>query len=96
MIEVLSPTQRDEALGELQDWNYDAERDALHREITPADFCQAFALMTRIAFEAEKNDHHPEWSNVYNRISIWLKTHEANGISLRDLKMAREINKIIL
>ncbi len=73
-------------------WTHDRERNALYRHIRLADFAETFALMTRIAIVAEKADHHPEWSNVYNRLDIWLTTHDAGGISERDLSLAREIN----
>ncbi|KAG5721160.1 hypothetical protein E4T56_gene6188, partial [Termitomyces sp. T112] len=58
---------------------YDAARKAIHRRIRLHDFAQALALMVRIGVEAEKRDHHPEWTNVYNRLDIWLTTHDAGG-----------------
>lgn len=95
MIEALSEAERDQALRELAAWRYDGERRALYRKIMLADFSEAFALMTRIALEAEKRDHHPEWSNVYNRLEIWLTTHEAGGVSTRDLAMARVVDRLV-
>lgn len=91
-ITKLTAGQRDEALATLPDWRYDEGREALFREITGPDFVATFALMTRIALEAEKADHHPEWSNVYNRLSIWLTTHDAGGVSERDVRLARLID----
>ena len=72
------------------------ERDnALHRDFTFADFRQAFAFMTEVAFAAEKMDHHPDWSNVYNRVSIKLNTHDAgNTVTDRDRKLADRIDGI--
>ena len=63
--------------------------DALRREFVFADFVQAFAFMTRVALVAEKHDHHPEWSNVYNRVSITLTTHDAGGLTAKDVALAR-------
>ena len=72
------------------------ERDgALHREFTFADFSEAFAFMTRVAFIAEKLDHHPNWSNVYNRVSIALTSHDAgNTVTDRDRTMAAAIDDL--
>ncbi len=73
------------------------ERDgALHREFTFADFGEAFAFMTRVAFIAEKHDHHPNWSNVYNRVSISLTSHDAgNTVTDRDRTMAAAIDDLV-
>ncbi|MCP5398230.1 MAG: 4a-hydroxytetrahydrobiopterin dehydratase [Sphingobium sp.] len=95
MIEKLSSQKIETALAEHADWQYDDTRDAFHRELHLKDFSEAFALMTRIAMEAEKADHHPEWSNVYNRLSIWLTTHDANGVSERDVKMMAAIDAMV-
>lgn len=92
-IVPLPPHEREAALGHLPAWTYDADRKALYREIVLEDFTAAFALMTRIALEAEKEDHHPEWSNVYNRVSIWLTTHDAGDVSARDVRLAAVIDR---
>ncbi len=84
----LTPDARTEALRRLPFWCYDEERKAFFRHLELDDFSTAFALMTRIALAAEKADHHPEWSNVYNRLDIWLTTHDAGGVSERDVSMA--------
>ena len=94
MIESLNDKQRAEALPRLPLWSYDADRRALYRQIIVADFSAAFALMVRIALEAEKADHHPEWSNVYNRLDIWLTTHDADGLSSRDIALAETIDRL--
>lgn len=91
-ISPLTPEARQDALAALPSWTYDEARKALFREIVLADFSAAFALMTRIAMEAEKADHHPEWSNVYNRVSIWLTTHDAEDVSDRDVRLAAIID----
>jgi 4a-hydroxytetrahydrobiopterin dehydratase len=75
---------------ELPDWQFGAERGGtIRREFVFADFVQAFAFMTRVALVAEKNDHHPEWSNVYNRVTITLTTHDAGGLTAKDVALAR-------
>ena len=72
----------------LPRWQYDEARGAITREFRFADFAQAFAFMTQIALAAEKRDHHPEWSNVYNRVRITLTTHDAGGLTQRDIDLA--------
>jgi 4a-hydroxytetrahydrobiopterin dehydratase len=75
---------------EVPDWQFDAGRGGtMRREFVFADFVQAFAFMTRVALVAEKHDHHPEWSNVYNRVSITLTTHDAGGLTAKDVALAR-------
>jgi len=91
MVDRLSDAAREQALTELTDWTHDPERDAITRKFAFDDFNEAFGFMTRIALIAEKMDHHPEWSNVYNRVEILLTTHDAGGLSERDVKMARAI-----
>jgi 4a-hydroxytetrahydrobiopterin dehydratase len=95
MIEQLSDDERAAVLDELDEWDYDEARDALTRRFAFADFSQAFAFMTRVALLAEKADHHPEWSNVYNRVDIVLTTHDAGGLSTRDIAMARAIEGVL-
>ncbi|WP_313440100.1 4a-hydroxytetrahydrobiopterin dehydratase [Novosphingobium sp.] len=93
-ISPLSIEDRNAALSGLPGWTYDPARRAFHRRLELADFARAFAVMTHIAIEAEKADHHPEWSNVYNRIDIWLTTHDAGDVSARDVALALKINAI--
>jgi 4a-hydroxytetrahydrobiopterin dehydratase len=71
------------------DWTRDDKRDAITREFKFADFNRAFAFMTQVALAAEKRDHHPEWSNVYNKVRITLTTHDAGGLTQKDLDLAR-------
>jgi 4a-hydroxytetrahydrobiopterin dehydratase len=71
------------------DWTREEKRDAITREFVFADFNRAFAFMTRVALAAEKADHHPEWSNVYNKVRITLTTHDAGGVTQKDLDLAR-------
>jgi len=73
-------------------WRHDAERNALYRQLRFADFAEALAAMVRIGVAADKADHHPEWTNVYNRLDIWLTTHDTGGVSPRDHALARVID----
>ena len=93
-IPRLSDAERDAALAGLPLWSLRADGLAISRDFAFADFSQAFAFMTRVALHAEKADHHPEWSNVWNRVHITLTTHDAGGLSERDVKMARAIDAI--
>ena len=95
MIEQLTDDERAAALDELGDWDFDEARDALTRRFMFADFSQAFGFMARVALLAERADHHPEWSNVYNRVDIFLTTHDAGGLSARDVSLAREIDALV-
>lgn len=95
MVERLSQAERADALDALPDWDYDDGRDAITRRVTFADFPQAFGFMTRVAILAEKADHHPEWTNVYNRVDILLTTHDAGGLSHRDVELATAIDAIL-
>lgn len=80
-------------LATLPDWKHDAGRGAITRQFVLADFAQAFAFMTQVALVAEKRDHHPEWSNVYNKVTITLTTHDAHGLTQRDIDLARYANE---
>ncbi len=73
----------------LSGWRFDSGRAALRRDFKFADFNQAFAFMTRVALYAERHDHHPEWFNVYNRVEVTLTTHDAGGVTQRDVDLAR-------
>lgn len=95
MIEQLTDEERAEALDRLSEWDYDDARDAITRQFLFADFSESFAFMTRVALIAEKQDHHPEWSNVWNRVDILLTTHDAGGLSQRDVAMAKAIDALV-
>ena len=94
-INALTPEQRAAALAALPDWTYDPARRAFHRALRLADFAEAIGLMMRIAVVAEKADHHPEWFNVYNRLEIWLTTHDAGDVSRRDIDLAQAIDRFV-
>lgn len=95
MVEQLTEDERADALDALDGWDYDDGRDAITRSFTFEDFTEAFAFMTRVALLAEKADHHPEWSNVWNRVDITLTTHDAGGLSHRDVAMAEAIDALV-
>lgn len=81
-------------LSELPHWQFSSERGGtITRELVFTDFAQAFGFMTQIALEAEKRRHHPEWSNVYNRLRITLTTHDAGGLSMNDIELAGVIDQ---
>ena len=92
MTERLTGATRRSRLRELTGWDEIEDRDAIRRSLRFADFNAAFAFMTRVAMQAEKMDHHPEWFNVYNRVEIILTTHDADGLTERDIKLARFID----
>jgi 4a-hydroxytetrahydrobiopterin dehydratase len=95
MVEQLNEQERAAALDRLGEWDYDESRDALTRSFLFADFSEAFAFMTRVALLAEKFDHHPEWSNVWNRVDMLLTTHDAGGLSQRDVTMAEAVELLL-
>jgi len=88
---VLTESERDAALGDLPGWTYDAGRNGIAKSFKFADFSAAFAFMTRIALAAEKADHHPDWSNVWNRVDILLSTHSEGGVTEKDIALAKAI-----
>ncbi|MHA7872704.1 MAG: 4a-hydroxytetrahydrobiopterin dehydratase [Hyphococcus sp.] len=92
MANKLSPAEREAFFKAHPDWKPLKERDAVKRAFTFADFNAAWGFMTRVALAAEKADHHPEWFNVYNRVEITLTTHDADGLSERDVKLAQFID----
>ena len=81
-----------QALAALPAWTFDPVRHAIRRALRFADFNAAFAFMTRVALQAERANHHPEWCNVYDRVEIVLVTHEAGGLTERDTALARFID----
>lgn len=94
-MERLTGEERTAALAELTGWRIEDGRDAIVREYRFANFSQAWGFMSRVALLAEAADHHPEWSNVYNRVTIALTTHDCGGLSERDVTMARAIDAVL-
>jgi len=94
MVERLDPAARAAALGELAGWSEVSDRDAITRSFKFRNFNEAWGFMSCVALLAEKHDHHPEWSNVYNRVDITLSTHDCGGLSARDVKLAKAIDAL--
>lgn len=90
----LDPHARAQALSALTGWRDAPDRDAIFKSFKFKDFSAAFAFMTRAAMKAEQMDHHPEWFNVYNKVDVTLTTHDANGVTARDVTMAQFMNTI--
>lgn len=93
MVEKLTPEERKAFLSAHPEWEEVEGRDAVIRKFGFSDFNAAFGFMTRVAIAAEKADHHPEWSNVYNKVEITLTTHDADGLSQRDADLAKFIDE---
>ena len=93
MTAKLTGKARSAALATLEGWTEMAGRDAIGKSFKFADFNQAWGFMTRVALAADKADHHPEWSNVYNKVEIVLSTHDAGGLSEKDVALARFIDE---
>jgi 4a-hydroxytetrahydrobiopterin dehydratase len=94
MVAKLTDKARADGLAKLKGWREVAGREAIERTFTFADFNQAFGFMTRAALVAEKMNHHPEWSNVYKTVSVVLTTHEAGGLTERDIALALAMDRI--
>ena len=92
-MKALSEKEIEEKLKEFVGWEF--VDDALHTIFEFEDFKEAFSAMTRIAFEAEKMNHHPEWTNIYNTIEFYLTTHDANGVTDKDFELAKLIDDLI-
>ena len=90
-MKKLDETQIEEALRSLPQWTLDEGK--LFRRFQFADFLGAFGFMSRAALLAERQNHHPEWFNVYNRVDVWLTTHDAGGLSERDVTLARALDR---
>lgn len=94
MTERLNSDERKAALASLDGWSVVDGRDAITRTFVFRNFNEAFGFMTRGALIAEKNDHHPEWRNVYKTVEVVLTTHDAGGVTKRDITLAQAMNKI--
>lgn len=95
MVEKLDDAQRAALPAELPEWRVLEDKDAIQRAFRFRDFNQAWGFMARVALLAEQQDHHPEWFNVYNRVEITLTTHDAGGLSARDVQFARAIDALV-
>ncbi len=95
-MQVLSQSEWSELMAAHPDWRPVPGRDAIGREFRFKDFSAAWGFMARVALLVEQQDHHPEWANTYNRVSIVLTTHDAGGVTVRDAKLARAIDTLLL
>lgn len=96
MADKLDPETREAALGRLNGWIYDPATDAISHDFKFKDFSEAFGFMARVALLAQAADHHPEWSNVYNRVRITLSTHSAGGLTEKDVALAEQIDQLLV
>jgi len=94
MAQKLVGDARRAALARLHGWSEVSGRDAITRTFTFDDFNQAFGFMTRAALVAEKMDHHPEWSNIYRKVEVTLATHDAGGVTERDIRLAEAMDRL--
>ena len=94
MTEKLRGRARTKALASLKNWKKVRDRDAIRKAYGFRNFNEAFGFMTRVALKADQIDHHPEWSNVYSRVEILLTTHDAGGITEKDVLLAKFIDSI--
>ncbi|MCM8570211.1 4a-hydroxytetrahydrobiopterin dehydratase [Gramella jeungdoensis] len=92
-MKKLSEDEIQDKLKDLEGWTY--AKKAIHTSFQFENFKEAFTVMTRIAFEAEAQQHHPNWGNVYNQLEISLSTHDADGVTEKDFKLARSIEEIV-
>lgn len=94
-MQTLSPAERDQLASNCPDWRLVPGRDAIERAFRFKDFSAAWAFMSRVALLAESMDHHPEWTNVYNKVTITLTTHDAGGLTTRDAALAAAIDGVL-
>ncbi len=94
MAEKLTDEMRAAELMKLEGWDEVKGRDAIQKTFKFKDFNEAFGFMTRVALKADQMDHHPDWFNVYNRVEVTLTTHDAKGLTMRDIKLAKFMNEV--
>src|SRR5581483_11777972 len=94
MVQRLTAESRKSALAELPGWTEVGGREAIAKTFVFKDFNEAFGFMSRAALVAEKSDHHPEWRNVYKTVEVELSTHDAGGVTSRDIELAKAMNAI--
>ena len=93
-MEKLDGANLQQALSQIPQWTFNAQAHAIERQWVFKDFNQAFGFMARVALAAEQHNHHPNWSNVYNRVQVQLCTHDAGGLTHKDIELARWIDAI--
>ncbi|MEM9013903.1 MAG: 4a-hydroxytetrahydrobiopterin dehydratase [Pseudomonadota bacterium] len=94
MVERLTPAERAAFRSDFPDWAFAEDRDAVRKIFVFKNFAQAWGFMCEVALCAEKADHHPEWFNVYNKVDVTLTTHDAGGLSYKDVELVRNIEVI--
>lgn len=94
MTAKLDTAQRGKALAELKGWSHEPKRDAIGKTFTFKNFVEAFGFMAKAALIAERMDHHPEWSNVYRTVNVLLTTHDAGGLTEKDVNLARAMDEV--
>jgi 4a-hydroxytetrahydrobiopterin dehydratase len=94
MVKKFTADELPKHLAELKQWQVSADSSSIHRSFKFTDFNEAFGFMTRVAIKAQEMDHHPEWSNVYDKVEITLSTHTAKGLTERDITLASFIDSI--
>ncbi|GAB5388038.1 MAG: 4a-hydroxytetrahydrobiopterin dehydratase [Alphaproteobacteria bacterium] len=94
MVEQLSDEARQEALGKLTGWTHETERDSISKTYRLGNFRRAWGFMSEVALVAERMGHHPEWFNVYDRVEVTLTTHDAGGLSDKDITLATKMDAI--
>ena len=95
MADKLTGVVRQEALAGLSGWRECEERNAIQKKFHFENFNQALGFMIRVALQAEKIDHHPEWTNVYNTVDITLTTHDADGVTEKDIELANFMDRVV-
>jgi 4a-hydroxytetrahydrobiopterin dehydratase len=95
MVQKLAQGELDDALAGLEGWTFDEKVEAIGRQFRFRNFSEAFAFMTRVALIAEAMGHHPDWSNTYDKVSIALSTHDAGGVTKKDVQLAEKIGKLV-
>ena len=93
MAQKLTETELQKAAEDMPDWHLSADKSGFERDFTFTGFNQAFGFMSRVALAAERANHHPEWSNVYNKVTVRWTTHSQGGVSDLDLKLMRQCNR---
>jgi len=96
MADKLNADARSAALARLSGWIHDPEADAITRDFRFRDFSEAFGFMARVALLAQAANHHPEWSNVYDKVTITLSTHDAGGLTEKDVALAEAIDQLLV
>lgn len=96
MADKLTPDAREAALARLNGWIFNPAADAITHDFKFKDFSEAFGFMARVALLAQAADHHPEWSNVYNKVTITLSTHDAGGLTEKDVALAEAIDQLLI